>query len=387
MAASRGAGGPPRDGGPHRTREGSAGLSHDDSGRQGVQEQAPAGVDLEALRIYFDAHVDGADAAPLEAELIQGGRSNLTYRIWQGDRAWVLRRPPLAHVLPTAHDMSREFRVISALGDTEVPVPRTYAYCSETDVIGAPFYVMSWIDGRKLATADDAARLAPADADAACDALVRTLASLHHVDPETVGLGEFGRPSGYLERQVRRWYQQWEAAPTRSLPEVEQLRDRLAAALPHSHAATVVHGDYRFDNVLLAPGRPDVVGVLDWEMATLGDPLADLGLLLVYWTEPGDGARREIAVSPDVTSQPGFWSRRAVADGYAALTGADLESIDFYVALGCYKLAIVLEGIHARYLHGAYADEDFGEIWAGAPDLLRLGLAVIDGGGVDALSR
>lgn len=350
--------------------------------------ESPPGVDLGALRTYFQEHVEGASEEPLEATLIQGGRSNLTYLIGQArDRAWVLRRPPLAHVLPTAHDMSREYRVISALGDTGVPVPRTYAYCSDSDVIGAPFYVMSWVEGRKLATADDAARLAPAEADAACEELVRTLAALHRVDPGQVGLREFGRPAGYLERQIRRWYQQWEAAPTRSLPEVERLRDALGAALPRSPAATVVHGDYRFDNLLLAPSGPAVVAVLDWEMATLGDPLADLGLLLVYWTEPGDGARREIAVSPDVTSQPGFWSRRAVAGRYAELTGLDLGSLDFYIALGCYKLAIVLEGIHARYLHGAYADEDFGEIWAGAPDLLRLGLAVLDGEGLDALSR
>lgn len=362
-------------------------LSRDDETPRSGHSQAPAGVDLEALRTYFDEHVDGADSTPLEADLVQGGRSNLTYRIRQGGRAWVLRRPPLAHVLPTAHDMSREYRVISALGDTDVPVPHTFAYCPDEDVIGAPFYIMSWVDGRKLATADDAAKLPPEEADAACEALVRTLAALHRVDPDAVGLAEFGRPSGYLERQVRRWYRQWEAAPTRSLPEVEQLRDRLAAALPDSPAATVVHGDYRFDNLLLHPETPDVAAVLDWEMATLGDPLADLGLLLVYWTEPGDRVRREIAVSPDVTSQPGFWSRRAVVERYAGLTGFDVETIDFYAALGCYKLAIVLEGIHARYLHGAYADENFGEIWAGAPDLLNLGLAVIDGGGLDAISR
>lgn len=355
--------------------------------RQGRAE-APAGVDLGALRAYFDEHVEGATGEPLEAALVQGGRSNLTYLIRQGrDRAWVLRRPPLAHVLPTAHDMSREYRVISALEETGVPVPRTYAYCPDSEVIGAPFYVMSWVEGRKLATADDAARLAPAEADVACEELVQTLAALHRVQPEDVGLGEFGRPAGYLERQVRRWYQQWEAAPTRTLPEVERLRDALTDALPRSPAATVVHGDYRFDNLLLAPDRPSVVAVLDWEMATLGDPLADLGLLLVYWTEPGDRARREIAVSPDVTSQPGFWSRRAMAARYAELTGFDLDTMDFYIALGCYKLAIVLEGIHARYLHGAYADEDFGEIWAGTPELLRLGLAVLDGGGLDALSR
>lgn len=359
-----------------------------DDGGGGAQDRIPAGVDLEALRSYFAAHVGGADDSPLEAELIQGGRSNLTYLIRQGPgRAWVLRRPPLAHVLPTAHDMSREYRVISALGETKVPVPHTFAYCSDEEVIGAPFYVMSWVAGRRLATADDAAALAPHEAGSACEALVSTLASLHRVEPGSVGLGEFGRPAGYLERQVRRWYQQWEAAPTRELPEVEQLRDRLSAALPESPGATVVHGDYRFDNLLLAPNAPEVVAVLDWEMATLGDPLADLGLLLVYWTEPGDRARREIAVSPDVTSQQGFWSRRAVVQRYGELTGFDLGGLDFYVALGCYKLAIVLEGIHARYLHGAYGDEDFGDIWAGAPDLLRLGLGVVEGGGLDALSR
>ncbi len=348
----------------------------------------PAGVDLAALRPYFRDHVRGAGDDRLEAEVIQGGRSNLTYLVRQGpDRAWVLRRPPLAHVLPTAHDMGREYRVISALGETPVPVPEAYAYCADPEVIGAPFYVMSWVEGRRLATADDAARLDPDEAGAACAALVRTLADLHSVDPEPAGLGGFGRPAGYLERQIRRWYRQWEAAPTGPLPQVEQLRDRLAAAVPESPPATVVHGDYRFDNLLLASARPEVVAVLDWEMATLGDPLADLGLLLVYWTEPEDGARRKVAVSPDVTAQPGFWGRRQVAQRYAELTGFDLSALDFYVALGCYKLAVVLEGIHARYQRGAYAAEEVGEeVWGGAPALLRLGLAIMDGGGLGALS-
>lgn len=366
---------------PSRGEEGTVGAVGDDPGTAG-----PAGVDLAALRAYFRDHVEGATDAPLAAELVQGGRSNLTYRISQGDRSWVLRRPPLAHVLPTAHDMGREFRVISALADTDVPVPRTYAHEAGTDVIGAPFYVMSFVEGRRLASAADAATLSAEDADAACEELVTTLARLHRVDPARVGLADFGRPQGYVERQVRRWYAQWQSAVIRPLPEVDELRDRLAAALPASQAAAVVHGDYRFDNVLLAPDAPRVAAVLDWEMATLGDPLADLGLMLVYWSEPGDGVRREIGVAPDVTSQPGYWSRRRVVERYAELTGYDLGELGFYVAFGCYKLALVLEGIHARHLRGAYGDEDFGEIWAGVPDLLRLGLAAVDGSGVDALS-
>ncbi|MGH3321894.1 MAG: phosphotransferase family protein [Streptosporangiaceae bacterium] len=349
------------------------------------QSQDPPGLDLAALRTYFRDHVEGAADAPLRAELIQGGRSNLTYVIGQDDRRWVLRRPPLAHVLPTAHDMGREYRVISALGRSDVPVPRTYAHCLDDAVIGATFYVMSWVEGRRLAEAEDAARLGPEEADAACRTLVSTLAALHRVEPERVGLGDFGRPAGFVERQVRRWYTQWERSKTQSLPEVDELRDRLATALPESQATTVVHGDYRFDNLLLARDAPRVVAVLDWEMATLGDPLTDLGLLLVYWTEPGDGVRREIGVAPDVTAGPGFWSRRRVAETYAELTGFDLSDLGFYVALGCYKLAIVLEGIHDRHLHGAYGDEDFGEIWAGVPDLVRLGLAATDRG-LDALS-
>lgn len=354
----------------------------------GGGEETPAGLDLESLRAYFRDNITGATDEPLRASVVQGGRSNLTYRIRQGERGdWVLRRPPLAHVLPTAHDMGREFRVISALGDTPVPVPRAYAHCTDERVIGAPFYVMSWVEGRTLADAEDAARLAPDEASDACESLVRTLAALHRVTPENVGLAEFGRPAGYLERQVRRWHRQWEAAPTRSLPEIERLRDRLYDTLPDSQAATIVHGDYRFDNLLLAPETPDVSAVLDWEMATLGDPLADLGLLLVYWTEPGDGVRRQLGVAPDVTSQPGFWSRRKVAERYRDLTGFRLDGLDFYIALGCYKLALVLEGIHARYLRGAYGEEDFGEIWEGSPALLRLGLVALEEDGPAVLSR
>lgn len=355
-----------------------------------------AGVDLHALRDYFQDHVEGAVDAPLSAELVRGGRSNLTYRITQqtgssgGSSAtvcsWALRRPPLAHVLPTAHDMGREYRVISALSDTAVPVPRTYAHCDDSAVIGAPFYVMSWIDGRKIATASDAAQLSEGDAGAVCERLVATLAALHRVEPEVVGLGDFGRPEGYLERQVRRWYRQWENSNARPLLEVDRLRDLLAAAVPAGPAGTVVHGDYRLDNVLLAPDGPGLAAVLDWEMATLGDPLADLGLLLVYWSEPGDRKRATIPVARGVTAQPGFWSRRQVAQRYAELTGFDLSALDFYIALGCYKLAIVLEGIRARYESGAYGDEDFDDVWAGVPGLLEIGVAAMNGDGLAALA-
>jgi aminoglycoside phosphotransferase (APT) family kinase protein len=242
------------------------------------QEDAPRGIRREAVERFFAAQVPGG-AAPLAFTLIAGGRSNLTYRVDGAGGTWVLRRPPLGHVLPTAHDMVREFRVLAALAGTGVPVARPIALCTDTAVNDAPFYVMEHVAGVVLES-----KLPPGFAEAESDrrrigeALVATLVQLHAVDFEAIGLGDFGRPDGYLERQLRRWAQQWERSKTGPLPAIEELGRRLARSLPTSPAPTLVHGDYRLGNLALDPRDPGrIVAIFDWEMATLGDPLADLG--------------------------------------------------------------------------------------------------------------
>jgi aminoglycoside phosphotransferase (APT) family kinase protein len=322
-----------------------------------VTAGGPEGVDLESLRGYFAEHVEGADGRPLSAELIAGGRSNLTYCITDGEREWVLRRPPLGHVLPTAHDMAREYRVITALADTDVPVPKTFALCEDTDVNGAPFYVMERVHGRILRTGEELATLTRDEAAACSRELVDVLARIHRVDYEAVGLGEFGHPDGFMERQLRRWNQQWERSKADDLPAIDDLARRLRNALPESGPPTIVHGDYRLDNTMLAPDDPGrIAAVLDWEMSTLGDPLADVGLFLLYW---GQSEAQIIATGQAIEEEAGFASRDEVVELYAKETGRNVDNLDFYVVFAFYKLAIIVEGIAARYRMGKTLGEGF----------------------------
>jgi aminoglycoside phosphotransferase (APT) family kinase protein len=322
----------------------------------------PQGVDLERLQLWFADHVEGSDGGPLTASLISGGRSNLTYTISDGVHEWVLRRPPLGHVLPTAHDMAREYKVLTALASTDVPVPRTFAFCEDTTVNDAPFYVMEKVEGDILRTPVEMAKLAPGDARRCSEALVDVMVGIHGVDYDAVGLSDFGHPDGYLERQVRRWGEQWARSKTRELPAVDELARRLRAGLPQSPPPTIVHGDYRLDNTMLAvddPGR--IVAVLDWEMATLGDPLTDVGLFLVYW------ARDEAAtqgVGAPVDPRQGFLRRDEIVERYAKQSGRDVSRLEFYEVLAAYKLAIILEGINARYLMGKTVGDGFEHIGA-----------------------
>jgi len=320
--------------------------------------ESPPGVDLEILRGWFGAHVEGADASrELTAEVISGGRSNLTYGISDGVNEWVLRRPPLGHVLPTAHDMGREFTVMSALAPTAVPVPRTFAYCDDESIIGARFYVMERVHGVIAQAAEQIAAISVADARRCSRALIDVLAAIHAVDPRAVGLDEFGRPDGYLQRQVERWAKQWEGNKTHDLDEIEELTRRLRAAVPSQNDAAIVHGDYRLDNTMLDPDDPGkILAVLDWEMSTLGDPLADLGLLLVYWGGPGADVLPQTAA---LAGHTGFFSADEVVEEYAKASGRDVGHLDFHVVLAYYKLAIILEGIHARYLKGKTVGEGF----------------------------
>jgi len=319
-------------------------------------------VDLERLRPWFAAHVAGATGGSLHASVISGGRSNLTYFVGDDTHEWVLRRPPLGHVLPTAHDMAREYKVLAALAATAVPVPAPLAFCDDAAVNDAPFYVMEKVDGEILRTPADMAGLTADDARRCSEELVDVLVAIHAVDYASVGLADFGRPDGYVERQVRRWGEQWQRSKTRELPAIDELARRLRNAIPESPPPTIVHGDYRLDNTMLAPGDPGrIVAVLDWEMATLGDPLADLGLFLVYW------ARDEAQtgnVGATISTDSGFLSRDAVVARYAEKSGRDVSQLDFYEALASYKLAIILEGIHARFLMGKTVGDGFQHIGA-----------------------
>lgn len=329
----------------------------------------PPGLALEPLADYLRARLPDGLAGPLRADLITGGRSNLTYRLTDGRSRWVLRRPPLGHVLPTAHDMSREYRVISALRDTAVPVPDALLLATDTDPIGAPFYLMSEVNGVVLRDAAGYARLSAERAAHCARLLVDTLAALHAVAPASVGLADFGRPDGYLTRQVDRWYRQWGRSATRDLPALDRLHDALARSVPVSGRAGIVHGDFRLDNLMFDPTLRRVAAVLDWEMATLGDPLADVGLLYVYRELAGHG----LAGSADpLPAGLDFPSGSALLADYARATGTSAHRLDWYAALGYYKLAIISEGIHARYLAGETVGADFDAIGERVPSLVEL---------------
>jgi aminoglycoside phosphotransferase (APT) family kinase protein len=318
---------------------------------------AVEGIDAGGVEAWFADTVPGVEL-PLAFELIAGGRSNLTYQVTDGaGRRYALRRPPLSHVLPTAHDMAREYRVITALGPTAVPVPVTFGLCLDETVNGRPFYVMEFVDGHIVRDAETAERDLDLSARRrAGESMADTLAALHAVDVDAVGLGDFAKRDGYIERQLRRWYQQFQnsAVPgvdTGSI--ITTVHDKLAADIPVQVGTAIVHGDYRLDNSVLGPDG-SVRAVLDWEICTLGDPLADLGLLMVYWTEAGDEAAI-LGVTP--TTVPGFPGRAEVRARYQAASGRDISRLDFYVAFGYWKLACILQGVYARYVGGAGAGD------------------------------
>ena len=330
----------------------------------------PPGLDLGALRRWVADTAPGLLDGPLTGELIAGGKSNLTYRVSDGVRSVVVRRPPLGHVLATAHDMGREYRVISALRETPVPVPETYAWCADESVIGAPFYVMALVEGVPYRTAAELEALGRKRTREIGARLVATLADLHTVDVEAVGLSGFGRPDGFLRRQVRRWGQQLDASRSRDVAGIDELRDGLVSSIPPDAAGTIVHGDYRLDNVLVTPD--DRIGaVVDWEMATLGDPLTDVALLLTYQRIAAFGVGAGVSTAPRAAGYP---SRTETIERYAGRTGRDLGHLGFHEALACFKLAVILEGIHYRHVHGQTVGEGFGGIGAMVEPLVGLGL-------------
>jgi aminoglycoside phosphotransferase (APT) family kinase protein len=315
------------------------------------------GIDADRVGKWFSDNIDGTEP-PLRFELIAGGRSNLTYRVTDRvGRQFALRRPPRSHVLPTAHDMAREYRVISALGATVVPVPVTFGLCEDESVNGRPFYVMEFVEGHIVRDAETAERdLDVAARRRAGESIADTLAALHAVDVDVVGLGDFAKRDGYIERQLRRWYEQFRNSAVDGVDTttiISAVHDRLAADVPPQKGTAIVHGDYRLDNTVLGPDGT-VRAVLDWEICTLGDPLADLGLLMVYWTEAGDEAAL-LGVTP--TTVPGFPGRAEIRQRYQDASGRDLGRLDFYVAFGYWKLACILQGVYARYVGGAAAGD------------------------------
>jgi aminoglycoside phosphotransferase (APT) family kinase protein len=315
------------------------------------------GIDENGVTQWFAQHVP-AVAPPLRFQLIAGGHSNLTYSVTDstGGR-WVLRRPPLGQVLATAHDMSREHRIISALGPTDVPVPLTVGLCTDESVNGAPFYVMEFVDGRVIRSHEQAAGMTPEERHRSGESIVDVLAAIHAVDVDRVGLGDLGRKDAYVERQLKRWYTQFQSSEEQvpgglGLPAVHRVHERLAATVPEQVGTAIVHGDYRLDNCMLGDDG-SIAAVLDWEICTLGDPLADVGLLCVYWADPDEDA---VMPQASPTALEGFPRKRDLVERYAAVSGRDLSDLDFYVAFGYWKLTCIIAGVYARYAGGAMGD-------------------------------
>ncbi len=313
------------------------------------------GIDNKPVTAWLKANVPALEE-PVSYSLITGGHSNLTYRCEDtGGNAYVLRRPPLGHVLESAHDMGREHKIIDALKDSAVPVAPNFGLCKDKEVNGADFYIMSFVDGLVLNSAVDAATLPEAERQSIGEHVVDILAALHNINPDDVGLGDLGRKEAYLTRQLKRWTKQWEASKTHEIPEMEESCRILTERMPEQVGATIVHGDYRLGNMIVADG--EVKAILDWELCTLGDPLADVGYILNNWVPPEE-------ITPDIaeedqppTAAGGFIARDAICDKYAELTGRDLSAINYYRAFSHWRLGAIGQGVYKRYLVGAMGED------------------------------
>ncbi|CAN5809656.1 phosphotransferase family protein [soil metagenome] len=312
----------------------------------------PPGIDAEPVSRWLTEHIERA-VPPFRFDPIVGGRSNLTYAVTGGDgTCFVLRRPPLGSVLATAHDMAREHRIIAAVYPTGVPVPQPLGLCTDADVNGAPFYVMSYVDGQVLDTPESVSGIPHAGRRAVAEDLIDVLADLHAVDVDACGLGDLAKRDGYVERQLRRWSKQWEASKTREVPAVDEVAVRLAESIPVQQAVTIAHGDYRFGNCIVDVEAGRIAAVLDWELCTLGDPLADVGYLGVYWADSADRRSRP----NDPSREPGFPTYGELVQRYATLSGRDVSDVDYYIAFSAFRLAVISEGVFARYKAGVMGD-------------------------------
>jgi aminoglycoside phosphotransferase (APT) family kinase protein len=314
------------------------------------------GIRSETVAQWFATHVPGV-RLPLRFSVIAGGHSNLTYRVDDASgRAYVLRRPPLGAILATAHDMPREHRIQAGVAKAGIPVPPMLGLCTDESVNDAAFYVMGFVDGAVLASAAEAERAFPKPADRHALGLhvADVLADLHAVDPDAVGLGDLGKKEDYIARQLRRWKTQWESSKTRELPAMDRVHAVLAANIPEQRGASIVHGDYRLGN-MISGANARIAAVLDWELCTLGDPLADVAFLLNNWAEPGETSptQRGAALSPSLAG--GFPSRAELVARYSARSGRDVSRIDYYRAFQFWRLAAIVEGVMARYLKGVMA--------------------------------
>jgi aminoglycoside phosphotransferase (APT) family kinase protein len=318
-------------------------------------------LDVAHLQDYLAAHLPTAPEGPIQVEQFPHGHSNLTYLIKAGDQEWVLRRPPFGNRVKTAHDMGREYRILSRLCHVYAPAPAPALYCDDEGVVGAPFYLMERRRGIILRGKTPADRpIAPDLVRRLCETLVKSMAELHALDYHAAGLDDLGKPQGYIERQVSGWIKRYHDARTDDVPDLERTMDWLAANRPaESSSATLIHNDFKFDNFVLDPSDlTRVVAVLDWEMATLGDPLMDLGTTLAYWTEVDDPAPlHQFIVGP--TTQPGSLSRRALVERYGAITGRDISNVLFFYVCGLFKVAVIAQQIFARYHRGLTNDPRF----------------------------
>jgi aminoglycoside phosphotransferase (APT) family kinase protein len=315
------------------------------------------GIDEANVTAWMVDHVGAT--APIEFELIAGGRSNLTFRARDAaGKTFALRRPPVSHVLPTAHDMVREHTIISALYPLDIPVPQPLGLCVDDAINERPFYVMEFVEGAILRDRNQAEAAFELDIRATIgDHLAETLAQLHDVNVEAAGLGELGRHEGYIERQIRRWRGQFEQTRVEGVDRetvIEEVGDKLARSIPTQQRVAIVHGDYRLDNTVL-DGEGKVRAILDWEICTLGDPMADVGVLLCYWSEAGDATSALLGAAP--TSAPGFATRDQVLKSYAAHSSLDVSHVAYYQAFGYWKLACIMQGVFARYRAGATAGD------------------------------
>jgi aminoglycoside phosphotransferase (APT) family kinase protein len=352
----------------------------------------PAGLSTSVFEGWLrQSRPDLVGAGALNAQLLHGGLSNLTYRLDGGPAPFVLRRPPLGHVLTTAHDMAREFRVISALRQTSVPVPEAILYQDDGEDdgaagVGTPFYLMSFVDGLVLSSPTDNAGFTAHQLRNLSLDLVGTLASLHTLEPDSVGLHDFGHPEGFVERQLRRWGTQYDKSASRSLPELDRLQEALRDRVPVTEYSSLIHGDFRLDNAIVkvaANGTPTIASILDWEMATIGDSFTDLGLLGLYWDIRSVAAGAAAVAGSAIDPEAGYPRFEELVDEYAAVRGIRVPELSWYIAFAAYKLAIILEGIYFRYQEGNTVGEGFAGVGDLVTPLARAGLRSLAGAAPD----